>query len=102
MLISQQGSDVYSGTGTFSGEEGGIIKAFNNYVEGAARFVPYGAAGFANSTVDFDAWVADEASASVPADVKTKTGGHRYNNFDTNPELMYTYTADAPELAQIG
>jgi glyceraldehyde 3-phosphate dehydrogenase len=82
MLISQQGSDVYSGTGTFSGEEGGIIKAFNNYVEGAARFVPYGAAGFANSTVDFDAWVADEASASVPADVKTKKGGHSYNNFD--------------------
>lgn len=100
MLISQQGSDVYSGTGTFSGEDGGIIKAFNNYVEGAARFVPYGATGFANSTLDFDAWVADEATASVPADVKTKKGGHSYNNFDTNPELMYAYTADAPELAR--
>jgi pectate lyase len=55
MLISMQGSDVfnetknandYSDMPTFSKENGGIIKAFNNYVTGQRRFVAYGAGGF--------------------------------------------------------
>ena len=51
MLISMQGSDVYDESTqsndyinmpTFSKEDGGIIKAFNNYMTGQKRFVPYG------------------------------------------------------------
>ena len=49
MLISMQGSDVWNETtkaddpknlGTFSSEDGGSIKAWNNTIEGARRFVP--------------------------------------------------------------
>ncbi len=49
ILISMQGSDVfnestqtndYSDMPTFSKEDGGMIKAFNNYMDGQERFVP--------------------------------------------------------------
>jgi pectate lyase len=109
MLISMQGSDVfnetknandYSDMPTFSKENGGIIKAFNNYVTGQRRFVAYGAGGFPNSTVDFDAWVATSRNETVPATVKTYQGATSYNNFDTNASVMYAYTAESPEDAK--
>ena len=109
MLISMQGSDVfnetknandYSDMPTFSKENGGIIKAFNNYMTGQRRFVAYGAGGFPNSTVDFDAWVATSRNETVPATVKTYQGATSYNNFDTNASVMYAYTAESPEDAK--
>ncbi len=109
MLISMQGSDVfnetknandYSDMPTFSKENGGIIKAFNNYMTGQRRFVAYGAGGFPNSTVDFDAWVATSRNETVPATVKTYQGATSYNNFDTNGSVMYAYTAESPEDAK--
>ncbi|MDA3853278.1 MAG: T9SS type A sorting domain-containing protein [Bacteroidales bacterium] len=111
MLTSMQGSDVYnSSTGTnnysdnptFSKEDGGNIKAFNNTMVGQQRFVAYGDPAFTNpsSIVDFDAYVATTRNEQVPAMVVSSRGGHAYNNFDTNTALMYTYSADTPEEAK--
>jgi hypothetical protein len=103
-----QGSDVWDDTknannaslGTFSGEDGGSIKAWNNYMEGQKRFVAYGATTFPNSTVDFDAYVAASRTEKVPATVKSAVGANIYNNFDTDASLMYAYTPDAPDAAK--
>ena len=102
MLISKQGSDINNGVGsgddtkgTFSGEDGGIIKAFDNYIIGAKRFQPYNANDATNS-VHFDAYLAMERNEKVPATVKTLQGGTGYNNFDTASDF-YNYTPDAKE-----
>jgi pectate lyase len=100
MLISMQGSDVYQSEGTFSSEDGGIIKAFNNYMTGQNRFVAYGSSEYTNSTVDFDAYVAASRNETVPSTIKTKQGSNTYNNFDTDASVMYPYTADAPDDAK--
>ncbi|MEN9354074.1 MAG: Pectate trisaccharide-lyase precursor [Fibrobacterota bacterium] len=106
MMISMQGSDLWNEAtkandndmATFSNEVGGMIKAYNNSITGAGRFVPYGAAGFPNSTVDFDAYVAKSRSETVPATVKSSLGSNIYNNFDTDPKTMYAYVADSPSV----
>lgn len=94
MMISQQGTDVASDPkGTFSGEDGGIIKAYGNeFVDMKnLRFVSY-----SENNVDFDAYVASSRDEQVPQTVVSKKGGNRYNNFDTS-SAMYTYTADKAE-----
>jgi pectate lyase len=109
MLISMQGSDVFNtSTGandykdmpTFSKEDGGIIKAFNNYMEGASRFVPHGAEGFPNTSIDFDAFVVSSRNELVPVTVTAFQGGAAYNNFDANALVMYACTPDSPEDAK--
>jgi pectate lyase len=100
MLISMQGTDVYQSGGTFSSEDGGMIKAFNNYMTGQSRFVPYGSSDFVNTTVDFDAYVAASRNETVPSSVKTKQGSNTYNNFDTDASVMYSYTVDSPDGAK--
>lgn len=108
MLISMQGSDVYDeSTGsndysdmpTFSNEDGGIIKAYNNYMTGQRRFVAYNDADYSNSTVDFDAYVATSRDETVGSSVISDSGNNSYNNFDTDASVMYEYTADSPEDA---
>lgn len=105
MLTSMQGSDVWNeakkandpaNMGTFSGEDGGTIKAFNNTILEARRFVAYGDATFTASTVDFDAYVVKSRTEKVPASVTSYQGKHVYNNFDTDASVMYAYTPDAP------
>ncbi|UOQ54353.1 pectate lyase family protein [Hymenobacter cellulosivorans] len=109
MLTSMQGTDVYNpatqrndytNMPIFSNENGGTIKAFDNYMVGQQRFVPYGAAGYPNSTVDFDAYVAATRGEVVGSTVVAAYGKTAYNNFDTNPAVMYTHTPDAPEAAK--
>ena len=102
MLISRQGSDVHNGSGSsdetegnFSKEDGGIIKAFDNYITDATSFEPY-VAGDALYSKHFDAYVATSRSEQVPAGVKTLQGDTGYNNFDTSSDF-YTYTPDATE-----
>lgn len=90
MLISMQGSDMISG-GIFSGEAGGVIKAFDNYMTGQKAFVPY-----SQNNTDFDAYVVSSASEKIPSNVTAKSGGTSYNNFDTS-SVMYSYTADSVE-----
>ena len=108
MLISMQGSDVfdestqtndYSDMPTFSKEDGGIIKAYNNYMTGEQRFVPYGDLAYPNSIVDFDAFVVSSRDDTLSSEVISYQGGSSYNNFDTDPSLMYSYTPESPEDA---
>ena len=93
MLISMQGSDINNeeGKGTFSSENGGIIKAYGNYIEGGKAFVPY-----SENNTEFDAYVVNDRNETVPSDVKCKQGGTSYNNFDTASN-MYQYRVDNAE-----
>ncbi|MBR1688695.1 MAG: pectate lyase [Prevotella sp.] len=93
MLISKQGSDIATNSkGTFSGEDGGMIKSFGNKIIGATRYVTY-----QQNATEFDAYEATERNEQVPASVKAKQGGRGYDNFDTNAAQFYTYTPDAAE-----
>ncbi|WP_027383852.1 pectate lyase family protein [Epilithonimonas caeni] len=108
MMISLQGTDVWSPTkqmndpanqGTFSGEGGGMIKAFNNTMDAdiatnSMRFVAYADPnplynidGKISSLTDFDAYLAATRGETVPATVKSKVGAKTYNNFDTDATL---------------
>lgn len=122
MLISLQGTDVWSSSkqandpanmGTFSGENGGVIKAFNNTFDADLatnnmRFVAYGdtnplynISGKISSTIDFDAYVGATRSEQVPATVKSYAGATAYNNFDTDPALyVNALVPDSPETAK--
>ncbi|MCF6130105.1 T9SS type A sorting domain-containing protein [Flavobacterium sp. AS60] len=85
MLTSLQGTDVYNGSeGTFSGEDGGTIKAFNNIMSGQTRFVAYDPVTF---PVQFDAYVATTRNETIPSSITSLHGANTYNNFDTNPAL---------------
>ncbi|KDN55836.1 pectate lyase family protein [Flavobacterium seoulense] len=122
MLTSMQGTDVWSSSkqandpgnmGTFSGENGGTIKAFNNTMDtdigtNTMRFVAYGdtnplynISGKISSTVDFDAYVAATRGEQVPNTVKSFAGANVYNNFDTDPALyVKNLIPDSPEVAK--
>lgn len=94
IMSSLQGTDA-KGDGTFSGEKGGLIKAYGNvFTNKPANFsyIPY-----AENNTSFDAYEVSEPSEQVPTSVKTLVGGTSYNNFDTNSSLMYAYTADKAE-----
>lgn len=98
MLTSMQGTDVYNGaTGTFSSEDGGTIKAYNNTMSGQNRFVGYNATTY---PVEFDAYVAATRNETISSTIKSKKGAKTYNNFDTNSSVMYTYTPESPENAK--
>lgn len=96
ILTSLQGSDTMgegqtpNGKGTFSGESGGSIKAYGNEIRGWYFYRPYSE----DNTVEFDCYEVSSPSEQVPSTIKAKSGGDTYSNFDTNPSLMYTYTAD--------
>lgn len=94
IMSSLQGTDAM-GDGTFSGEKGGLIKAYGNvFANKPANFsyIPY-----AENNTSFDAYEVSNPSEQVPASVKTLVGGTSYDNFDTNPSLMYAYAADKAE-----
>lgn len=94
IMSSLQGTDA-KGDGTFSGEKGGLIKAYGNvFANKPANFsyIPY-----AENNTSFDAYEVSNPSEQVPTSVKTLVGGTSYNNFDTNSSLMYAYTADKAE-----
>jgi pectate lyase len=122
MLTSLQGSDIWdeanqvnnAGTmGTFSGEAGGSIKAFNNTFDADIatnnmRFVAYGdtnplynISGKISSTTDFDAYMATSRGEVVSSAVKSKSGANTYNNFDTNAALyVKNLVIDQPAAAK--
>ena len=91
IMSSRQGTDA-KGDGTFSGENGGLIKAYGNVFANKPdnfSYVPY-----AENNTSFDAYEVSDPSEQVPSSVKTLVGGTSYDNFDTNPSLMYAYAAD--------
>ena len=122
MMTSMQGTDVWDETnqknnpgtmGTFSGEAGGSIKAFNNTFDASngannMRFVAYGdtnplynISGKTSSIIDFDAYVAATRGEQVPATVKSYVGANTYNNFDTDASLyIKNLTIDEPTAAK--
>jgi pectate lyase len=98
MLTSMQGTDVYNGAaGTFSSEDGGTIKAFNNTMSGQNRFVGYNAS---TNPVEFDAYIASTRNETINSSITSKKGAKTYNNFDTNSSVMYAYTPETPENAK--
>lgn len=123
MMSSLQGNDIYAGTAatnadyaTFSGEAGGSIKAYNNYMEGATTsYWPYsgtgtpwtkGAQGSMPSAIDaavqFDAYEVSARGNKVPATVKAVSGGDAYSNFDTTVDLGVSESnIDTPENAKV-
>lgn len=99
MLTSMQGTDVYNGAvGTFSGEDGGTIKAFNNIMSGQTRFVAYDPI---NYPIEFDAIVTQTRNETIPNTIRSKQGLNIYNNFDTNPTIYINgLTIDDPTTAR--
>lgn len=92
IMSSQQGTDAKGSKGTFSGENGGMIKAYGNVFANKPSGFSY--VTYASNNTSFDAYDVAKASDQVPASVKTLVGGTSYNNFDTNSGLMYAHTAD--------
>lgn len=99
MLTSMQGSDVYGGSaGTFSGEDGGTIKAFNNTMSGQTRYVPYNATTY---PIEFDAIEVATRNETISSSITSKQGANAYNNFDTDAALyVRTLTIDEPIIAR--
>nr|WP_315148573.1 T9SS type A sorting domain-containing protein [uncultured Flavobacterium sp.] len=122
ILTSMQGTDIWNQTtqandpanmGTFSGEAGGTIKAFNNTFDASngannMRFVAYAdpnptynIASKINSTTDFDAYVPLSRGETVPNTVKSKLGANTYNNFDTDASFyVKNLVIDEPTAAR--
>lgn len=98
MLIAGQATDVVeTSKGTFSGEDGGMIKAYGNRFD-----CPKVVLITQNDTTDktkIDCYLASSRDEIVPAEYKTAKGGNVYNNFDTAASF-YSYTPDTPEVAR--
>ena len=94
IMSSPQGTDAM-GDGTFSGEKGGLIKAYGNVFANKPDNFSY--ITYAENNTSFDAYEVSDPSEQVPTSVKTLVGGTSYNNFDTNSSLMYAYAADKAE-----
>ena len=88
MMSSGQGTDA-TGDGTFSGETGGWIKAYNNkfYQLGynGVKFQYMTNIDYPNDS-DIDAYVVTNRTDTVPA-LKAVSGGATYSNFDTSEDL---------------
>ena len=94
IMSSLQGTDA-KGDGTFSGEKGGLIKAYGNVFANKPDNFSY--ITYVENNTSFDAYEVSDPSEQVPASVMTLVGGTSYNNFDTNSSLMYAYAADKAE-----
>lgn len=99
MMISGQGTDSYDATngtytlkGTFSGQDGGMTKAYGNVFAGNTPKLVYQT----QHPTQFDAYLAGSRDERVPETVVSVKGGWAYSNFDT-AESMYASTPDAAE-----
>ena len=100
MMSSKQGTDAL-GEGTFSGEDGGIIKSYgdvmvftNDAVEANYSFISY-----STNNTSFDAYVATSRGEQVSSSVKTLSGGTSYSNFDT-ASGFYSYNVESAVQAK--
>lgn len=97
MMIAGQGTDrIYASDpnkGTFSGQPGGMSKAYNNKVEGPVEVRLFYQT---DDPQQFDAWLVAARDEKVPETVSAYKGGHVYDNFDT-ADNMYASVPDAPE-----
>lgn len=94
ILISKQGTDA-EGDGTFSGEDGGVAKAYNNKIEGARKIQYWSSA--AQVSGQWDAVLVDSRDEAVSA--TALTGGTGYNS-EADQALRTTYienNIDSPD-----
>ena len=91
MLISKQGTDA-KGTGTFSGEAGGMIKSYGNVYAEKGTSSNYTPITQNESAISFDCYEATTRNEQVPSSFVALSGSTVYNNFDTNSSLMFSYT----------
>jgi pectate lyase len=100
ILSSLQGTDAL-GSGTFSGESGGMVKAYGNHFDKSVANFKYYTQNAPAST-GYDAYETATRDEQVPKAEVTRQGGTKYDNFDTDASLMYAYTpvaaADVPAL----
>ena len=94
ILISKQGTDR-KGTGTFSGEAGGMVKECGSLFTEQGAGSNYTPITYAADNKSFDCYQVATREEQVPSSVKSLEGANTYNNFDTNASLMYSYTPDA-------
>ena len=101
LMISGQGTDTYNslnGTytakGTFSGQDGGMTKAFNNLFENSGKLVYQ-----TQHSTQFDAYLVTERNEQIPNSIKSLRGSFSYTNFDTSAD-MYLSTPDSPGEVQ--
>lgn len=93
MMSSNQGTDAL-GEGTFSGERGGMIKAYNNQYDNSVKSLIYAnsnAGTAAANATSFDAYLASARNEKVPSSYMALDGDSTYNNFDTESDF-YSYT----------
>lgn len=92
MMISLQGTDA-KGDGTFSSENGGVLKAYGNVFAEKSKYFSY--ITWKDNNTSFDAYEVANRDDKVPSSVVALVGGTSYNNFDTDDSKMYAYTPDA-------
>ena len=99
MMSSKQGTDAL-GDGTFSGENGGIIKSYGDVMvfTDSAMKANYSFISYSTNNSSFDAYVATSRNEKVPSSVVTLAGGTTYSNFDTGADF-YTYNVQTAEAA---
>ncbi len=85
VMSSMQGTDA-QGSGTFSSEEGGIIKMYDNIMTGTYKFIEANN-GDGTYNLDSDGYTVSSRTETVPSAVTTVKGGTSYNNFDTTRDL---------------
>jgi len=103
MMSSLQGSDA-KGKSIFSNEKGGMIKAYNNIISGAAGVVYANADSSyeAANAASFDAYLAAERNEQVAGSYKTLSGSTTYSNFDTDVSVdMGVTEADITAVAEV-
>lgn len=109
IIIASQGSDVYDSAtdtypakGTLSGQMGGMVKSWGDvFITPQKNWWPYGSE---KDTGEFDVYIVKDRNETVPDTVQAKVGDDErgrgiYNNFDTNPDVMYEYTSESAEQA---
>ncbi len=97
MMSSMQGTDA-EGEGTFSGEDGGIIKSYGNVFD-VAKPSDLKLITYQQNSTSFDVYEVSSRDEQVPSSVKTLQGGTTYNNFDTASDF-YEYEVDTAEVAK--
>ncbi len=93
IMISLQGTDA-KGDGTFSGEDGGMVKEYGSIFAEKGSSSNYTPITYSDNNTSFDYYDASSRDEQVPETVVTLVGGTSYNNFDTDASLMYSYEVD--------
>lgn len=104
IMTSGQGTDAYdakTGTytlkGTFSGQNGGMNKVYDNIFDGCKQLPVYQT----EHATQFDAYIVSSRDEKVPAEVTSVKGSWPYSNFDTDLSMYVSkpdLTADVPSI----